>query len=243
LGQERKRFAATAMNDRSSRSHTAMILQVLQVDTRYKALGEDSTGGILKSILHLVDLAGSERVKKSKVSGKNFDETVGINSSLLVLGKCIAALVESKSHVPYLESKLTTMLRAAFGGNSRTTAIVCARSGDDHGEETLQSLRFGERCSMISNKTKTAAQSAESTLAALNTAVAKVEEQLAGLERRGKNHLPSFSNLQRSCKHMQNKRDELAKMVQRKAGAGNAVVLPVPVAASVIERRVLTALF
>lgn len=245
LGQERKRFAATAMNDRSSRSHTAMILQVLQVDTHYKTLGdgEDSSGGMLKSILHLVDLAGSERVKKSKVSGKNFDETVGINSSLLVLGKCIAALVESKSHVPYLESKLTTMLRAAFGGNSRTTAIVCARSGDDHGEETLQSLRFGERCSMISNKTKTAAQSAESTLAALNTAVAKVEEQLAGLERRGKSHLPSFSKLQVSYKHMQNKRDELAKMLQRKVGVGNAVALPVPAADPVIERRVLTALF
>ena len=48
-------------------------------------------------------------------------EAIGINSSLLVLGKVIAALVESDHHVPYLESKLTTMLRKAFGGNSRTT--------------------------------------------------------------------------------------------------------------------------
>jgi len=249
LGQERKRFAATAMNDRSSRSHTAMILQVLQVDTRCKtapAAAGDSPGGMLKSVLHLVDLAGSERVKKSKVSGRTFDETVGINSSLLVLGKCIAALVESKSHVPYLESKLTTMLRAAFGGNSRTTAIVCARAGEENGDETLQSLRFGERCSMISNKTKTAAQSAEGTLAALNAAVVKVEEQLAGLERRGKSHLPSFAKLQQSYQQMQKKRDELSKLVQRKAGAGNTVVLPVPKAAPfdpAQEKRVLTALF
>jgi Kinesin motor domain len=54
--------------------------------------------------LHLVDLAGSERVKKSKATGIRLKEAVGINSSLLVLGKVIAALVESHRHVPYLVS-------------------------------------------------------------------------------------------------------------------------------------------
>jgi hypothetical protein len=72
---------------------------------------------MLKSQLYLVDLAGSERVKKSKVTGQRMREAVGINSSLLVLGKVIASLVESRSHVPYFESKLTTMLKSAFGGN------------------------------------------------------------------------------------------------------------------------------
>lgn len=37
------------------------------------------------------------------------------------------------------------------GGNSRTTAIINCRSDDTHGDETLQSMRFGERCAMISN--------------------------------------------------------------------------------------------
>ena len=231
LGQERKRFAATAMNERSSRSHTAMIIQVLQLESQKQihASEEPQTidlmveeGRMVRSVLHLIDLAGSERVKKSKVQGTHFDETVGINSSLLVLGKCIAALVESKSHVPYLESKLTTMLRAAFGGNSRTTAIICTRSDDEHGEETLQSLRFGERCSMISNKTKSAAQSVESTLAALNASVIKVHEQLVSLERRGKHHLPSFAKLQASFLQIQKKRDELAKIVQKKQNPANS---------------------
>jgi len=99
---------------------------------------------------------------------------------LLVLGKCIAALVEGKSHVPYLESKLTTLLRAAFGGNSRTTAIVCARADDKFGDETLQSLRFGERCSMISNKTKTLATSAKDTLMALDQALVQVSLEELG---------------------------------------------------------------
>jgi hypothetical protein len=49
------------------------------------------------------DLAGSERLKKSKATGARKAEAVGINESLMVLGKVIAALVEGKSHVPYFE--------------------------------------------------------------------------------------------------------------------------------------------
>jgi hypothetical protein len=43
-----------------------------------------------------------------------------------------------RSHVPYLESKLTTLLRAAFGGNSRTYALITGSPDDRHVEETLQ---------------------------------------------------------------------------------------------------------
>jgi hypothetical protein len=108
-------------------------------------------------------------------------EAVGINSSLLVLGKVIAALVESHHHVPYLESKLTTMLRGAFGGNSRTSAIIACRSDDVNGDETLQSLRFGERCSMISNITKTAATSLTSAIEVIDESLTRVKEQLHSL--------------------------------------------------------------
>ena len=59
---------------------------------------------LVRSQLHLIDLAGSERIKKSKATGTGLKEAVGINSSLLVLGKVIAALVESQHHVPYLVS-------------------------------------------------------------------------------------------------------------------------------------------
>ena len=70
-GHERKRFAATAMNDRSSRSHTAFIVQITQTTCKVNAddgQPESSTsspdGSMVKSQLHLIDLAGSERVKK-----------------------------------------------------------------------------------------------------------------------------------------------------------------------------------
>jgi kinesin family protein C2/C3 len=88
-GQVRKKFAATAMNARSSRAHTVLVLHVRQ------ARGD----AVVNSTLHLVDLAGSERLKKSKAKGLRKAEAVGINESLMVLGKVIAALVESHHHV------------------------------------------------------------------------------------------------------------------------------------------------
>jgi len=102
VGHDRKRFAATEMNERSSRSHTALVIHVLQKLNGEKmqklselgdsslcgALRNSAVGGggdrLLRSQLHLVDLAGSERVKKSKVEGVRLREAVGINSSLLV---------------------------------------------------------------------------------------------------------------------------------------------------------------
>lgn len=118
------------MNDRSSRAHTILLLTITQ--------RHSSSDILVRSHLYLVDLAGSERLKKSKALGARKTEAIGINQSLLVLGKCIAALVEDHRHVPYNECKLTMVLKAAFGGNSRTTAIIACHSDDAHADETLQ---------------------------------------------------------------------------------------------------------
>jgi len=206
-GHAKKRFAATAMNDRSSRSHTAFVLQVTQ--TKEIVCGSENSTAMIKSQLHLVDLAGSERVKKSKVTGQRFSEAVGINASLLVLGKVIASLVESKRHVPYYESKLTTMLKAALGGNSKTTVIINCRPDEFFGDETLQSLRFGERCGMISNCTKVTASSMKEALETIDKALVSVKQQLQSLENRGMSKLESYYKLNTSYEQMKMKRKNL----------------------------------
>ena len=240
VGQTRKRFATTAMNDRSSRSHTALIVHVTQVyhDVHHKSLQSPnqehehendndneakmkSGNRMIKSVLQLVDLAGSERVKRSKVEGQNLIEAIAINQSLMILGRCISGLVEKKTHIPYLESKLTTLLRAAFGGNCMTTTIICNRSDKEHGDETLQTLRFGERCSMISNNIKTTATSAEATLATLDAALKRVTRQVTSMKGRGKDHLESYTKLVSSMTSLTTKRNHLADMLSRKAKREN----------------------
>merc|ERR1719326_1363263 len=133
---------------------------------------------MISSQLALVDLAGCEQLKQSKVSGVHKREAVGINSSLLVLGKCITALSEGRHHVPYHEAKLTKLLRGAFGGSSRTTCVIAASPDDQHGENTVQALRFGERCSTIVNSARIGAVSASQAMALVDDALAACEASM-----------------------------------------------------------------
>jgi len=206
VGEARKTYAATAMNERSSRAHTVFVLTLTQ--TRGDAM--------LKSHLHLVDLAGCERVKKSKVVGGRLVEATKINGSLLVLGRCLSALIDEQRHVPYLESRLTALLRSAFGGNSRTTAIITAHSDDDHADETLQALHFGERCAMVTNTARFAASSVSAAMEAVDSGIATVQEQMRGLEGRGKTHLPAYKRLRERLQQLIQKRREFGDV----AGSG-----------------------
>lgn len=208
-GQARKHFASTAMNDRSSRAHTILIFSLTQNNAKL--------GTAMKSHLFLVDLAGSERVKHSRVEGNQLVEATAINSSLLVLGKVISKLSRSEVHIPYFESRLTTVLKGAFGGNSRTCVIVTCRSDDKkYGTETLQTLRFGERCGMISNQTKVAATSLEAVLDALNASMHAVEKQIHGLSARGKTNIPSFKKLEIKLADLRRHKENIETKVQIK---------------------------
>lgn len=121
------------MNDRSSRSHTILVLEYLQ---------QNLDGSSKSAKLNLVDLAGSERIGKTGATGKVLEEAKKINMSLTTLGRVITQLGEPGSYVPFRDSKLTQLLRESLGGNSKTT-LICTLSRDPvHFEETLQSLKF-----------------------------------------------------------------------------------------------------
>jgi len=139
----------------------------------------------------MVDLAGSEQLKKSEVEGVNRLEAICINRSLLSLGKCISALVKNSPHVPYYDSKLTLLLRSCFGGNSKTAVIVNASQDDSNGDQTLQTLRFGEDCSMITNVTKNASQSFGTALQVVDETLATVMQGIANLEKKNMTQLPA----------------------------------------------------
>ena len=81
---------------------------------------------VRRSKLQLVDLAGSERVSKTGASGSTLSEALHINKSLHYLEMVTLALHErakgSRSHVPYRNSLLTSVLRDSLGGNCRYSA-------------------------------------------------------------------------------------------------------------------------
>lgn len=129
-------YAETRMNKASSRSHAIFQLRILR-----RSCGEPSTVGCLR----IVDLAGSERVKKSQVEGVRFKETTSINKSLLALGNVVNALAFKKPHVPFRDSKLTTILSDAFGGNCKTALLVCISPSISSASETISSLEFATR--------------------------------------------------------------------------------------------------
>eukprot|EP00300_Choanocystis_sp_HF-7_P017153 c19645_g1_i3.p1 GENE.c19645_g1_i3~~c19645_g1_i3.p1 ORF type:complete len:488 (-),score=79.90 c19645_g1_i3:98-1561(-) len=136
------------MNQRSSRSHTILIIEVEQTMS-------DRSGK--KAQLNLVDLAGSEKVKKTMATGNTLEEAKKINLSLSALSNCIFALAKKQAgggnmHVPYRDSKLTRLLQESLGGNSKTTLIVTCSESPIHIEETISSLRFASRAKCIKNE-------------------------------------------------------------------------------------------
>ncbi|GJN38621.1 hypothetical protein PR202_gb27681 [Eleusine coracana subsp. coracana] len=123
-GLANRAVGSTALNDRSSRSHSVVTIHIRGVDLKTEA--------ILCGALHLVDLAGSERVDRSAVTGDRLKEAQHINKSLSALGDVIFSLSQKNAHVPYRNSKLTQI-------NPDVSSY----------SETLSTLKFAERVSGV----------------------------------------------------------------------------------------------
>jgi kinesin family protein 4/21/27 len=149
-GTRRRMTAATNMNEHSSRSH--MILSF-----RVEVAGGEGRSKT-SSKLHLVDLAGSERVKRTQAEGTRLQEGIEINKSLFMLGNVIQRLVELQSsekrkggHVPYRDSTLTRLLSDSLGGTAHTCMVACVSPGDVDINETLNTLRWADKASVVKN--------------------------------------------------------------------------------------------
>ena len=137
IAHKNRRTAETSMNERSSRSHALMIVNIMGVN---ETTGAKSTGK-----LNLIDLAGSERVSKSEATGDRLKEAQNINKSLSALGDVIHALASKNSHVPYRNSKLTYMLQDSLSGDSKTLMICQVGPAEYNVGETMCTLNFAAR--------------------------------------------------------------------------------------------------
>lgn len=140
-GDGNRVVANTKMNSASSRSHACCIVEVTRK--------ERSTGKQTFGRLYLIDLAGSERVSKSGVTDEAFKEAVAINKSLTTLGNCIAAIVNKEKTVSFRDSPLTRILQHSLTGHGRTSIIITIRPDSPNMQETLCTIRFGERAQKV----------------------------------------------------------------------------------------------
>ncbi|XP_047260840.1 kinesin-like protein KIN-14L, partial [Capsicum annuum] len=173
LGDVNRAVGSTAMNNRSSRSHSVHpvncardVIHLMKLGDVNRAVGstamnnrssrshsvltvhvhgEDTSGNIIHSCLHLVDLAGSERVDKSEVTGDSLKEAQHINKSLSCLGDVIIALAQKNSHIPYRNSKLSLLLQNSLGGHTKTLMFAHVSPEGDFFGETISTLKFAQR--------------------------------------------------------------------------------------------------
>ncbi|KAK4880198.1 hypothetical protein RN001_008344 [Aquatica leii] len=138
-GLHNTKYAATSVNSQSSRSHCVFTLKIAQASTTNK---EEFV-----SVFNFCDLAGSERIKKTQNVGDRLKESNSINTSLLVLGRCIKLIrdnqkLKTSKVIPFRESKLTQLLQKALLGYESVWMIVNINTCREMFEETQHVLQF-----------------------------------------------------------------------------------------------------
>ncbi|XP_077402792.1 kinesin-like protein KIF20A [Vanacampus margaritifer] len=154
-------FASTHFNQNSSRSHSIFSIRVLHIHPN-----AESGQNMHISELSVCDLAGSERCKEMR-NAERMKEANNINTSLLTLGRCIAALRHNQTNksrpaqvVPFRDSKLTRVLQGFFCGRGTSSMVVNINTCASIYDETLQALKFSAIASQLvhgpSTKTRVA---------------------------------------------------------------------------------------
>ncbi|KAG9158516.1 hypothetical protein Leryth_016174 [Lithospermum erythrorhizon] len=179
IGLMNRAIGATALNERSSRSHSVLTVHVRGTDLE--------TNVVLHGNLHLVDLAGSERVDRSEATGDRLREAQHINKSLSALGDVIFALAQKSPHVPYRNSKLTQLLQSSLGGQAKTLMFVQLNPDVESYSETVSTLKFAERVSGVelgaarSNKEGRGVRELTEQVAFLKDAISQKDEEIRQL--------------------------------------------------------------
>jgi hypothetical protein len=59
---------------------------------------------------------------------------------------------QKEQYIPYRDSKLTSILKRAFGGNCLTYLLACINPHEDYLEETLSTLQYALSAGRIRNQ-------------------------------------------------------------------------------------------
>ncbi|KAI3968800.1 hypothetical protein MKX01_028950 [Papaver californicum] len=133
--EKRRIVKSTNCNDRSSRSHCMIILDVPLVGGR----------------LMLVDMAGSENIEQAgQVGFEAKMQTAKINQGNIALKRVVESIANGDSHVPFRDSKLTMLLQDSFEDDkSKILMILCASPDPKEMHKTMATLEYGAKAKCI----------------------------------------------------------------------------------------------
>ncbi|KAL5016569.1 hypothetical protein ScPMuIL_006158 [Solemya velum] len=140
--------AATKLNDRSSRSHSILLLKV-------KKTGLRPPHREFHGKIYLIDLAGSEDNRRTGNKGIRLKESGAINKSLFVLGEVVDAINNGLPRIPYRNSKLTRLLQDSIGGSCHSVMITNIAPEQKYYYDTYCTLNFASKSKKIVNNTCT----------------------------------------------------------------------------------------
>ena len=232
VGELNRHYAETFLNHCSSRSHTMFRLHITSFTKKDNMTMQSS------SYLNFVDLAGSEKITNyygSKVAGdreishnNRLKESLSINKSLFNLTQVIHLLSQKpNAHIPYRNSTLTKILRSSLGGNSRTSIIICITPADSQIEQTISSLKFGEKAMKVQQsakvqmnelrnnalKNRNGYQSKGANDHLLREVVKEYEAKIKALEHQLANN-PEVAALKNTVRELQSERDRLVHALE-----------------------------
>jgi len=145
VGRNNLHFATTKLNHNSSRSHCIFNVKVIR-------MADANNPHVARvSQFSMCDLAGAERSAKTQGTQERVKEAGNINTSLLVLSRCIDSLRKNQqckkqkktgAPVPYRDSKLTRLFQSFFLGRGKVSMIINISKMPYLFDETLQVLKF-----------------------------------------------------------------------------------------------------
>ncbi|KAI5649605.1 hypothetical protein M9H77_35610 [Catharanthus roseus] len=208
--EKRRIVKSTLCNERSSRSHCMIILDVPKV------------GGQLM----LVDMAGSENIEQAGQNGFEAKmQTAKINQGNIALKRVVESIANGDSHVPFRDSKLTMLLQDSFeDSQSKILMILCASPDPKELHKTISTLEYGAKAKCIVRGPQTPVKekaTEDSSAVILGSRIAAMDQFISKLQTekklREKERNQAHEELQKKEKEISELRAKLA-VVEGKGG-------------------------
>ncbi|KAJ8639228.1 hypothetical protein MRB53_015922 [Persea americana] len=172
--EKRRIVKSTLCNERSSRSHCMIILDVPSVGGR----------------LMLVDMAGSENIEQAGQTGFEAKmQTAKINQGNIALKRVVESIANGDSYVPFRDSKLTMLLQDSFEDDkSKILMILCASPDPKEMHKTISTLEYGAKakCIVRSTHTPNAKDKEHSSYTVLGSRMAAMDQFILKLQMENK---------------------------------------------------------